>query len=467
MLDIDLRKAIFILADKGHSARFIARALDVSRTTVGKVLDSKETSVPIVSRPETCLEHMDKIKALYTLCNGNIVRVWEKLGDDGVHVPYTTLTAFCRRHKIGVEPKKPSGTYTFLPGQEMQHDTSPHRVKIGGVERLVQCASLVLCYSHTQFAQCYPTFNRFYCKVFMTEALRYLDGAAEKGMVDNSNVVVGHGTGSNMVPAPEMAAFAERFNFKWIAHEKGDANRSARVERPFDHIENNFYPGRTFADLEDLNNQLRAWCDKNNATYRKKLHASHVELYAAEKPHLQPLPPYIPEVYDIHWRDVDSRARVSLHSNRYYASAAIIGERVEIRESISQVRILFRHQVIATHPRLEDGRDGDSVLPEQEAERRQHRQKRPMLEEEAVLRAAAPELAALVDILRGAKGRTSDRIKQLYHMYLEYPTESLVAGVRAALEYGQTDLGRIERIVLRNIAGDFFKLPFSNKEPSE
>jgi transposase len=42
----------------------------------------------------------------------------------------------------------------------------------------------------------------------------------------------------------------------------GDANRSARVERPFDYIENNFFPGRTFTDWEDLNAQARSWCVK-------------------------------------------------------------------------------------------------------------------------------------------------------------------------------------------------------------
>jgi hypothetical protein len=36
-----------------------------------------------------------------------------------------------------------------------------------------------------------------------------------------------------MVPVPEMEAFARRLNFTFIAHEKGDANRSAQVERPF------------------------------------------------------------------------------------------------------------------------------------------------------------------------------------------------------------------------------------------
>ncbi len=39
-------------------------------------------------------------------------------------------------------------------------------------------------------------------------------------------------------------------------------NRSARVERPFDYIEKNFYPGRTFSELADLNAQFRQWRDE-------------------------------------------------------------------------------------------------------------------------------------------------------------------------------------------------------------
>jgi hypothetical protein len=45
-------------------------------------------------------------------------------------------------------------------------------------------------------------------------------------------VVVWRGTGREMIPVPEMAGFAERMGFRFVAHERGDANRSARVERP-------------------------------------------------------------------------------------------------------------------------------------------------------------------------------------------------------------------------------------------
>ena len=79
----------------------------------------------------------------------------------GVEISYPALTAFCRRQGIGQKPKVAAGQYHFEPGQEIQHDTSPHRVDLGGRRRLVQTASAVLCYSRMLFFQCYPTFQRF------------------------------------------------------------------------------------------------------------------------------------------------------------------------------------------------------------------------------------------------------------------------------------------------------------------
>ena len=86
-----------------------------------------------------------------------------------------------------------------------------------------------------------------------TEALRFLGGVTTRVMIDNTHVVVLRGSGRDMVPVPEMAAFGERFGFQFVAHAIGNANRSGRVERPFHFIENNFLAGRTFRSWEDLN----------------------------------------------------------------------------------------------------------------------------------------------------------------------------------------------------------------------
>jgi hypothetical protein len=40
------------------------------------------------------------------------------------------------------------------------------------------------------FFQIHPTFNRFDCKVFLTDALRHTGGVVERVMIDNTHVVV-------------------------------------------------------------------------------------------------------------------------------------------------------------------------------------------------------------------------------------------------------------------------------------
>jgi transposase len=147
--------------------------------------------------------------------------------------------------------------------------TSPHELELGGRKRKVQTASTALCYSRILFFPCYPNFRGFDSKVFLTEAPRYFDGAAARTMIDNTQVVVLRGSGRDVVPVPEMAAFGDRFGFQFVAHAIGNANRSAREERPFRFIETNFLAGRTFTSWEDLNQRAREWCDKVNATYKK------------------------------------------------------------------------------------------------------------------------------------------------------------------------------------------------------
>ena len=183
------------------------------------------------------------------------MRVHEELVAGGAALSYPALTGFCRRQGIGQTPVVPAGQYHFEPGVEMQHDTSPHTVEVSGRKYKAQTASAVLCYSRMLFFQINPTFQRFDCKVFLTDALRYTGGVPERVMIDNTHVVVLRGTGREMIPVPEMEAFAERFGFRFVAHQIGNANRSARVERPFSFIENNFLAGRTFASWEDLNSR--------------------------------------------------------------------------------------------------------------------------------------------------------------------------------------------------------------------
>lgn len=416
-------------------------------------------------RPDALLPHVDRVRELYARCRGNLVRVHEELaagerGVPGIDIPYSTLTGFCRRQDIGQARKDRGGKYHFEPGEEMQHDTSPHTVEVGGRRRKLQCASVVLCYSRRLYAQVYPTFNRFYCKAFLTEAFVHWQCLAGRCVVDNSSVVIGHGTGKNAVPAPETATFAERFGFAWLAAELNDPDRKGRIERPFHYIENNFYAGRTFADLADLNRQLRDWCEKVDRKPKRALRATPLELFATEHAALVPLPVHVPEVYTLEQRTVDLQGFVHLHTNKYSVPDDWIGRNVQIRATLTHVRVIERHALVTEHERFEDGANKSRTLAEHSKKRRAPAAERPPLPEESALRAAAPEISVLVDRLRVHHGGRAVRpIRRLHRMFLDYPTESLVAGVRSALEYGLLDVERIERIVLKRISGDFFRQP--------
>ena len=323
----------------------------------------------------------------------------------------------------------------------------------------MQTASAVLCYSRMMFFQCYPTFQRFDCKVFLSDALRYMGGATKRVMIDNTHVVVLRGTGRDMVPVPEMAAFAERFGFEFVAHAIGDANRSARVERPFSFIEGNFLAGRSFASWEDLNQRAREWCDKVNSTYKKHIRAVPRELFAVERLHLKPLPAWIPDVYRLQHRLVDIEGYVVLHSNRYSVPLDWIGRRVEVRESKDKIEIQLDTRRLVTHRRIAEAEHRRVMLPEHRPPRGQRVPRPdPHPEESAILR-AVPELGEYVAALKQRSRKVITlALRQLLRMVREYPREPLLGAVAEAARYGLYDLDRLERMVLRRVRREYFLL---------
>src|SRR5262245_19802987 len=192
-------------------------------------------------------------------------------------------------------------------------------------------------------------------------------------MIDNTHLVVASGTGRDMVPAPEMAAFADRFGFVFRAHNKGDANRSARVERPFRFIEGNFLAGRSFTDFDVLNRQAVAFCDKLNAKTRRHLHGSARDLFAAERQLLRPLPAYVPEAYALHHRIVDIEGYVNLDRHRYSVPYALIGRQLELRESKDRVDAYQGPRLVASHRKLVGPTPARLSLPEHRPPRGQAR----------------------------------------------------------------------------------------------
>jgi hypothetical protein len=468
MLDEATRTTILKLHEQGHGSRRIAKALGVGRDTVRRVISSGSAAVPALVRAELADAYREQILELYAQYQGHLGRVHEKLLQAGATLSYPALTAFCRRHGIGTTPAAPAGHYTFTPGSEMQHDSSPHQARIGGVLRRIQTASLVLCYSRMIFFQHYPRFTRFECKAFLAQAISYFNGSARTCMIDNTHVVVASGSGASMIPAPEMVAFAERYGFTFVAHEKGDANRSARVEAPFHRIEEGFLTGESFADFRELNQRAQERCEKWNSTFSNKLHASRRELFATEQLHLLPLPLHVPEVYQLHTRIVDAEGYVHVNRIRYSAPYRLIGRPLEVRETLERVDLYDGPRRVASHVREYGPWDVRVTDATHRPPRGQGLTRRPQpAPEEIEMLQLEPRVASYLQALKGHIGDRRAPLRRLLSMLQEYPREAFLSALTSAERYRLFDLDRLEKIVLRQIAEDYFVLTLESESGDE
>jgi hypothetical protein len=201
------------------------------------------------------------------------------------------------------------------------------------------------------------------------------------------------------------------------------------------------------------------WCDKVNATYKKHLRAVPRELFAVERLHLKPLPAWIPEPYRLHARTVDVEGYVSVHSIRYSVPVAWIGRRVEVRETRNKVEVELDARHIVTHVRALTPQQQRITLAEHRPPRGEGVKRGNPHPEELVILEAAPEIAPYVSELK-QKGRkvVALALRQLLRLVREYPRAPLVAAVSEAARYGLYDLDRLERMILRRVARDYFLL---------
>ena len=56
-------------------------------------------------------------------------------------------------------------------------------------------------------------------------------------------------------------------------------------------------------------------------------------------------------------------------------------------------------------------------------------------------------------------------LRRLWQLWRDYPRRPLLAAVREATHYGLYDVDRLERMVLRTIAGEYFPRPAESDEP--
>jgi hypothetical protein len=344
----------------------------------------------------------------------------------------------------------------------MQHDTSPYTVKLGGVHTKVIASCMYLRYSKRRYLKFYRTFNRLRMKCFFHEALMFWGYAASTCIIDNTNLARLRGSGQNAIIVPEMAAFAKQYGTRFVCHEIGHSDRKAGNERSFWTVETNFFPGRSFTSMEDLNAQALEW-----ATVRMyhrpvaKTRLIPAKAFEHEKAYLVKLPAHLPAPYLPGKRLIDQYGFIAFDGNFYWVPGSGRGQ-VKLLQYSDHVKVYSGRTLLIEYQLPPDGVKNKPFSPPgmPKPRRQPNNRLRRTEQEEKRLRAISKVVSAYLDFALKPKGiERHGFVRKLLALSQKMTPSLFIRSVKRARKYGVTSIEAIERIAALYMRQGEEKLP--------
>lgn len=338
----------------------------------------------------------------------------------------------------------------------MQHDTSPFTVRLGDTATKLVASILYLRYSKRRYLKFYRSFRRFHMKCFIHEALTFWGYSCPLCIIDNTNLARLRGTGKNAVIVPEMEAFAKRYGFEFKCHEVGHANRKAGNERSFYTVDTNFFPGRRFKTLEDLNEQALEWATvkRDHKPVGKSL-LIPAKAFEHEKSFLIELPPHLPAPYLVLGRTIDQYGYVAVDANFYWVPGEGRGE-VKVLLYSDHLEIYRRRERLAEYRLPADGVRNECFSPEgfPKPRYKPNNRRKPAVEEEKRLRGLGEVVAGYLDFALKEKGPQNRNrfLRELFGLSKQMTSGCFCRAVERAMKYRIASVETIRRIAIRQLA---------------
>jgi len=353
---------ILELHRQGLSVTAIARRTGRDPKTVRKYIE-RGIEAPVygprsVGRPSKLARFMEflreRIVAFPDLSAARLTREVRELGYAGA---YTAVKRFLAAIRPDNGPKPYEVRFETPPGLQAQVDFARFVVDFAddpGTSRVVWLFSLVLGHSRFLFAryvlhQDLQTLLR--CHI---QAFEALGGVPIEILYDRmKTAVTGEDDQGHIAYNRSLLALARHYRFQPRACRPYRAKTKGKVERPFSYIRQDFFLGRSFGNLDDLNAQLIDWLDTvANIRVHGTTQRIVAEAFAAEQPELQRLPQHRFDAVLKLERRVSHDGFVAIGGN-YYSVPDRTRRVVEVQQLPDLIRILDLGAVVAEHPVLE------------------------------------------------------------------------------------------------------------------
>lgn len=339
---------------EGLSRRAIARQLKVHRITVGQVIARRQVRLSDAERKQraSILEpYYPRIKQLLDKApERSSVNILQRLRDAG----YTGGISILRSYVRTLRSKPPQEAFfelDFAKGEAAQVDWGEFGDVFGNGTK-VHVFVMVLCWSRLLYLEftlreTLATLLRCY-----ERALRFFGGRCREYWHDNMPTVVAERLGRLKRFTVGFLAYAGFHGFEPILCNIGKGNEKGRVEDGVKLVRNQFWPGRSFCDIDDINNQAFEWRDRfANRREHETTHKIPELMFEQEREILLPLRPEPYDTDDIVSCQVRPNFLVPFEGNRYSVPWTLVGKSVTLRGDDKKVRISYGNKRVAQHER--------------------------------------------------------------------------------------------------------------------
>lgn len=464
MIDAETRSAIWNLYKQGKTKRALSTLFELDKRTISKII-KQEGQLPIAPRKDKIAPDRELIKQVHKRCEGFARRTHEVLTQEySVQIGYSTLNRLLAEIKAENDKKRNQGPpLVAKPGQFMQHDTSPHLIKLSNRPTLLQCAGLYFRFSKVRYIKYYRSFDKFAMKGFLHEALTFWKYVAGTNMIDNTSLAVLRGTGPDAIFHDDMNAFGRRCGFEWAAHPLMKPNWKAGKERNFRTVETNFIPGRTFKNMEDLNRQAFEWATgwyfRHPDDKTKLIPAEQWEI---EKPFLTAMPDYLEPPYRDHTRQADNNGFIPVYAN-YYWIPGIKDQEVKVVEYPGCIKVYRNRELLIEYPLKSSDVKYQQITPEgYEVQKKPRHLHLTSAAEETKLRSQSETVVRYLDFIKSKAGAVRYRnqfVKNLYGISLRLAPGVFDNTLERALAFQINNCEAIERIAVQLMRADIKDWP--------
>ena len=327
----------------------------------------------------------------------------------------------------------------FEPGDCLQVDWGTHGLlKIGETLRKLHYFCAVLCHSRLLYVEFFLSQSMECFLAGHRHAFEFFGAAPQRVMHDNlKSAVLERRPGEAPKFNPRYLDLAAHYGFKPTACNVRRGNEKGRVENLIGYVQKNFLEGLEISSLEALNVEARRWMDQvANVRLHRETGARPIDLFAAEKPRLQPLPLFGYDISQSRRVRATNRCQVSFEGNRYSVPFAHAGALLELRAEPDAITLYRHEKLLARHARCY-GRAQDIDNPDHTSQLLKERKRGEDAALLARFLALSPKAEAYYGAMRQRELHAMNHVRRILLLLESYGRETCrLAPSEEALELG-------------------------------